>query len=215
MDQAEGIFGQFINENQALRNRPNVVIREYPVNPQQFCDDVSPFVDEIIGRHGLEEWKSAVLTHEIHRHLGIYSIIGVKMGILAREILQADLDELIVESYAGYEPPISCMSDGLQVSTGASLGRGSIFVKKRLIYEPAAIFRKGDKKIKLVLKKSFQDQIDGLIFSLDAEFTSGTHEYFERIRNISINYWLELGRMYIFEVTKEINAKNNYHDAGD
>ncbi len=146
MDQLSPPDGQYINGTRIKGIRPNVVLREYPVDPQQFSADLAPFVDQIIGKHGLEEWKAAILTHEIHRHLGVYSIIGVKMGIRAREILGSDLDELIVESFAGYEPPISCMSDGLQVSTGASLGRGTIALKNLLVNAPAALFKKGDNR---------------------------------------------------------------------
>ena len=83
---------------------------------------------QIITRHGLEEWKATVLTSELHRHLGTYSIVGAKMGLRARERFNVALDELRVESHAGLKPPLSCVNDGLQVATGASLGRGTITV---------------------------------------------------------------------------------------
>ncbi len=87
---------------------------------------MADYLDTLISIHGLEEWKAAILTNEMHRHLGAYSLVGVKMGILARELLKADLDELNVVAYTGSNPPESCLIDGLQIATGASLGRGTI-----------------------------------------------------------------------------------------
>jgi pyrimidine-specific ribonucleoside hydrolase len=111
---------------QALSGRTPVMLKNYPTQPSQFQEDLSPLVPKIIAIHGLEEWQTTVLTNELHRHLGIYSILGAKMGIRARELLSASLDELAVESFAGLTPPLSCLNDGLQTATGASLGRGTI-----------------------------------------------------------------------------------------
>ncbi|MCU0639725.1 MAG: nucleoside hydrolase, partial [Candidatus Krumholzibacteria bacterium] len=127
---AENVYLQTVKYGgKAAAPRPDaVVFRGFPVDPALFRDDVASIADEIVVRHGLEEWRAAVIANELHRHLGIYSIIGVKMGIRARELMNATLDDLEVTSLASSEPPLSCMNDGLQASTGASLGRGSISV---------------------------------------------------------------------------------------
>jgi pyrimidine-specific ribonucleoside hydrolase len=39
-------------------------------------------------------WKAVVLTNELHHHMGHWSIVGAKMGIRAREILAAPLDNI-------------------------------------------------------------------------------------------------------------------------
>ena len=39
--------------------------------------------------------------------LGIYSIIGAKMGLRTREYFDVGLDELLVVSYAGSQPPLT------------------------------------------------------------------------------------------------------------
>jgi pyrimidine-specific ribonucleoside hydrolase len=202
------------DKNWILQERPNVVLREYPHSACQFTTDLAPYVDRIIERHGHEEWKAAVLTNEMHRHLGIYSIIGVKMGIRAREILQAGLDELVVDSFTGLHPPVSCMTDGLQVSTGASLGRGTIFVREVMLGEPVAVFRKDGQQIKLILKQPIREEINTLIRAYSSSSAHETHEYFEKIRNISITYWLELDRNDIFEVYKIQYNENSNMDTG-
>ena len=40
------------------------------------------------------------------------------------------MENLKVLSFAGTRPPISCFNDGLQISTGATLGHGSIKIAK-------------------------------------------------------------------------------------
>ncbi|MEI8042938.1 MAG: nucleoside hydrolase, partial [Verrucomicrobiota bacterium] len=55
--------------------RATVIMAEFPTAPQQLLSDVRESAAQIIARHGLEEWKAAVLTSELHRHLGTYSIV--------------------------------------------------------------------------------------------------------------------------------------------
>jgi pyrimidine-specific ribonucleoside hydrolase len=192
-----------------LQERPNVVLLKYPVDAEQFSPDLAPHVEEIIRRHGLEEWKAAILTNEMHRHLGIYSIIGVKMGIRAREILKADLDELTVFSFTGFSPPVSCMTDGLQVATGASLGRGTINVKDLRPGEPAAIFKSAEGEVKLVLNNKCREEVDKLIRSFSHASGHESHAYFDEIRKFSIGFWLDNDRNDIFEVYNNLNHKNH------
>jgi pyrimidine-specific ribonucleoside hydrolase len=151
-------------------------------------------------KYGLEEWKAALLTHEMHRHLGAYSIIGVKMGILAREILEADLDELTVVSYTGLNPPLSCLTDGLQNATGASLGRGTISNSTGSKEYPKALFISGSRKISIELKPEIMQRIQSEIIRLSNQYGYGTHRYFEEIRILSIHFWVNLNRKDMFEV---------------
>ena len=44
--------------------------------------------------------------------------IGAKMGIRAQKLLRAHLNPMTVISQTGSRPPYSCLSDGIQVSTG-------------------------------------------------------------------------------------------------
>lgn len=64
---------------------------------------------------------------EFHGHLGPYVVIGYRMGMLALEQLGAKkYFDITVESSAGDTPPVSCMNDGLQLSTGCTFGKGNI-----------------------------------------------------------------------------------------
>jgi pyrimidine-specific ribonucleoside hydrolase len=184
---------------QRLDPRIPVVLEAYPSHPSQFQEDLRPFVPRIIALHGIEEWKAAVLTNELHRHLGIYSILGAKMGILAREILDASLDELTVESHAGLKPPLSCLNDGLQVSTGASLGRGTIRVPENGKPTVEAVFAKDGKKVALRLEDSVRERMRTDIQSAIQRHGDLTPEYFKEVRRLSFEYWVNMRRDEIFE----------------
>ena len=180
-----------------LDTRKAVVLNDFPYDPLLFREDLRPHVEEIIRRYGLEEWKACILTNEFHRHLGIYSIIGAKMGIRAREILDAPFDTLEVLSFAGNRPPLSCMNDGLQVSTGASLGRGTISLSEGKL-RPAAAFVHKNHKISLTIKDEVVEKIKADIQSALKKYGGLNPEYFAYIRKLSIRYWKDLDRKEIF-----------------
>lgn len=180
-----------------LDPRHSVVLKAFPHDPAMFKPDVAPHVNRIIHRHGIEEWKATVLTNEFHRHLGIYSLIGAKMGIRAREILGAPFDTMKVLSHAGNKPPISCMNDGLQVATGASLGRGTIKIDGGNP-RPAAAFFYRDKTLILSLNTECGDKIKQDIKAGLNQFGGLNRAYFAHIRKLSIRYWLDFNRGEIF-----------------
>lgn len=180
-----------------LTPRDPVVLRVFPCDPSFFKDDVKAYVQEIIEKYGLEEWKACILTNEFHRHLGIYSLIGAKMGIRAREILEAPFDALRVLSFAGTQPPLSCINDGLQVATGASLGRGTIQLSDQKPRPEAAFFYK-DQKLTLRVTKGILDEIRANIEAAQEEYGGLNPAYFSHIRKLSIDYWYELDRKKIF-----------------
>ena len=186
-----------------LDARPAVVLESFPTRADQMQPDVRAWVEKIIAAHGLEEWKATLLTNELHRHLGTYSIIGAKMGIRARELLGAAFDELSVESHAGLKPPLSCLNDGLQVSTGASLGRGSIRVVENAPAVPEAVFIHDGARLRLRLKPAVADRIGADIARAAGQHGGLTPAYFDAIRKLSLLHWAELKRAEIFEETRE------------
>jgi pyrimidine-specific ribonucleoside hydrolase len=188
---------------QALSGRTSVVLKSYPTQPSQFQEDLSPLVPKIIALYGLEEWQTTLLTNELHRHLGIYSILGAKMGIRARELFSASLDELAVESFAGLTPPLSCLNDGLQVATGASLGRGTIRVEKTASPTAEAVFIKGSERLRMRLKDEIRNRIRADIQRAIQQHGDLTPEYFKEVRRLSLQYWAEMNRREIFEARFE------------
>ena len=183
--------------HETVEPRSMICLKEFPTDPALFSSDMKPYVSKIIARHGLEEWKAVVLTNELHHHMGLWSIIGAKMGVRARELLSAPFDEVDVSSSAGIKPPYSCLNDGLQVATGASLGRGTIKVIDA--NQPVADFTFGGKKIVMRVKPEIAKEIGQVIKECSDKYVFQSERYFRELDKISIEYWLKWDRSKLFE----------------
>jgi pyrimidine-specific ribonucleoside hydrolase len=177
------------------------VLNHFPTDPAFFAEDIREMVERIIQQHGLEEWRAGVLTNELHGHLGTYAIIGAKMGLRAREYFRAGHDQMQVVSYAGTSPPLSCLNDGLQVSTGATLGHGLIRIAEEGPSEPRATFTYFDQSVTLALKDPFREIIQTEIAECIRIHGNLTDEYWDCIRKLAISYWMEWDRHELFEIT--------------
>ncbi|MBI5008861.1 MAG: formylmethanofuran dehydrogenase subunit E family protein, partial [Bacteroidia bacterium] len=179
----------------------NQVVREFPSTPSFYFSDIEPSVSEIIRKYGKDEWISGVIANELHRHLGVFAIIGVKMGIRAREYFNTGVDEFTVTSSAGSTPPLSCMNDGLQVSTGATPGHGLLTVLNDLP-SPSAEFRYMNQKIRLTLKPEIASMITNELREINFIYGLDSDIYWELVRKNSIKYWQKLDRHDIFVIEK-------------
>ena len=64
---------------------------------------------------------------EFHGHLGPYLVLGMMMGRYALENLKAEkYFGLAIKVKGANKKPKSCLIDGLQLSTGATFGKGNI-----------------------------------------------------------------------------------------
>ncbi|MFH0790636.1 MAG: formylmethanofuran dehydrogenase subunit E family protein [Candidatus Omnitrophota bacterium] len=107
---------------------------------------------------------------KFHGHLGPYLVLGVLAGELA-------LNKLKCEKYFGLDvnvqgvdkKPKSCFIDGLQLSTGATYGKGNI--KKSAGRKIKVEFRGRDdkKKISLIFKNSLVRKLTALKTHKDSE----------------------------------------------
>lgn len=185
------ISGETVQKNQ--------VIREFPIDQSFYFEDVEPNVTAIIDKYGREEWTSGVIANELHRHLGTYAIIGVKMGIRAREYFNTGVDEFRATSFAGSIPPLSCMNDGVQVSTGATPGHGLLTVMNDAP-SPSVEFTYMNRKIRLTLKPEIAEKISSELKEINFVYGLDSDIYWELVRKNTIRYWLELDRHEIFKV---------------
>lgn len=179
----------------------NIVFNKFPVNKEMFSYDIRHIMDSVLIKYGFEEWKACVLTNEFHGHLGIYSVIGVKMGILAREYFNVDRDILKVHSYAGYITPYSCFNDGIQVSTGATLGMNLISVSETKIPIIKADFSYGNSTVTMELKQEYSQQIESDITEGIVKYGLEDDGYWKLVRKASVKYWLEWDRNELFDIT--------------
>ena len=177
---------------------------------------IEAMAERTIARWGKEEWRAVILTNEIHGHIGIYSTIGAKMGIYALELLSRlcnKAEELKVLSFAGSRPPVSCFNDGLQISTGATLGHGAIEIAKSCAESKEhadarveAIFRfraicgteAKEMLLRVWLKEELMQQIAGDIANAVKQY-GHTPDYWLQVRRLALDYWQQWNRAEIFE----------------
>lgn len=189
---------------------------------------IEAMAERTIARWGKEEWRAVILTNEIHGHIGIYSTIGAKMGIYVLELLSRlcnKAEELKVLSFAGSRPPVSCFNDGLQISTGATLGHGAIEIAKSSAdARVEAIFRfraicsteAKEMQLRVWLKEELRQQIAGDIANAVKQY-GHTPDYWLQVRRLALDYWQQWNRAEIFETeaqcrqrTAKLRRKNNY-----
>ncbi len=92
-----------------------------------------------------------------HGHLGPYLVLGLRMGLLAKSTLNGDPFTLKSEIHTQKTPPKSCILDGIQFSSGCTLGKGSIQVQEDDdIY---GIFYKGSQTVRIEIRKEILDSI--------------------------------------------------------
>jgi len=178
----------------------NQVIKTFPSDPSFYSADVEPFVTEIIDKYGIDEWTSGVIANELHRHLGVFAIVGVKMGIRAREFFDTGVDEFSTISSAGSTPPMSCMNDGLQVSTGSTPGHGLLTVVNDDPARPTALFTYMNRKIRLTLKPEITAKISAELKEINFVYGLDSNIYWELVRKNSLKYWRDLDRHEIFNI---------------
>lgn len=190
---------------QGPENAEGKIFYHFPLEESYYIRDIMPIVGRAVQRHGLSEFRAAVLANELHSHPDIYATIGVKMGIRAREYFHTGVDDMHITTYAGNRLPMSCLNDGLQVSTGGTLGHGLITIDTMAAdsARPEATFAFKDKKVTLRLKPEYQQRVKADIQKGVETYGAGTEANRQYIRDLTIQYWLDWDRHQIFEIVPE------------
>jgi len=183
----------------SFTNHMRTVLKAIPTDTTHYQADIAPYIKPIIEKHGILEWEAAVIANEMHHHLGLYSIIGVKMGIRALNYFHALPEHLDIVSYCGTIPPQSCMNDGLQVATGSTTGNGTFHLKEAEMF-PKIKVRYKNQIIELEIKNTPYKTIQKIINKGKKSHGLGTEAYWSYIRKQSLQKWLEMDRQEIFEV---------------
>jgi len=97
---------------------------------------------------------------EFHGHLGPYLVLGMKMGLLAKNKLDATPFEIKAEIHTERKTPRSCILDGIQFTSGCTLGKGNIDVVES--DEIFGIFFKGESKFVIKIRKDILDTLKNI-----------------------------------------------------
>jgi len=81
-----------------------------------------------------------------HGHLGPYLVLGLRMGLVAvRTLRPHGHRELSATIWTKQSPPNSCLLDGIQISSGCTLGKGNLRVKNA--FQLQARFLRGNRSL--------------------------------------------------------------------
>lgn len=92
---------------------------------------------------------------EFHGHLGPWVVVGYRMGLIAQRMFDGKRWAVV---YTGGERPLSCLIDGVQFSSGCTLGKGNIQVKDEK--KPMVRFFDHKKIVEVKLKDLWKDKIE-------------------------------------------------------
>jgi formylmethanofuran dehydrogenase subunit E len=93
-----------------------------------------------------------------HGHLGPYVVIGYRMGKLARQRFEGKMTAVV---FTGKHPPMSCLIDGVQFTTGCTLGKNNIVVRDGDL--PAVHFIDSTRTLEIRLLDSERVRIDSIM----------------------------------------------------
>ncbi|HSL17432.1 MAG TPA: nucleoside hydrolase [Methylomirabilota bacterium] len=181
------------------QRKDRVVFVDGPLPAVILRADVRARRDDILAANGPDEWFAQLLLNELHEHLGAYSIIGVKMGLRAAELLNAPQHAMTVVSSAPAEQPVSCLNDGLLVSTGSTPGRGLFSHNPGPPGTVQAIFAYNGRTLVLRLRDEHRARIRSVIHGLLEHTTLEDAEYWEGVRALGLDIWQSWHRRDLFE----------------
>ncbi len=197
--------GSFVYETiirllESAATTTNRVFNSFPLDSSLYRPGYVKIMDATISNFGLVEWKAVCMTNEIHGHTGIYSIIGAKMGVRAMEYFNVGINNLTVTTFAGSVPPLSCLNDGIQISTGATIGQGLIIVSDSTLIIPTVIFEFNGLKVKMSLRAELAEQVRRDIEYGEHTYGTLTGPYWLFIEKLAIRYWSDFSRWEICDI---------------
>jgi pyrimidine-specific ribonucleoside hydrolase len=191
------------------QHKDRVVFVDGPLPAEVLQPDVQARREVILANNGPDEWFAQLLLNELHEHLGAYSIIGVKMGLRAAELLNAPQHAMKIVSSAPPTQPVSCLNDGLLVSTGSTPGRGLFTHQPGPPGTVEASFSYNHRTIKLRLKDSYRAQIGAAIQEMLGRYTLEDEGYWLGVRELGLDIWQNWHRCDLFAVVSVIPADDS------
>jgi len=110
------------------------------------------------------DWSQNLLDKAIdfHGHGGPFMVVGLRMGLMALEKLDAHgYFDLSCRAMLHWGPPDSCVIDGIQISSGCTMGKHNIKVED---HDGIAVeFTRGDRILDISLKSKVLKRIRGIL----------------------------------------------------
>ncbi len=92
-----------------------------------------------------------------HGHLGVYVTVGMRMGEIGKRTF-GHYKGLHAAVKSVPKPPMLCVVDGIQFSSGCTMGKANISVESA--EEPEVAFTKDGRVLRIALKPGWRERID-------------------------------------------------------
>lgn len=192
------LYTSLISEGRQVKDR--VVFKAGPIPDDILMPDVRIRKAGIIAKNGESEWFAQLLMNELHEHLGSYSILGVKMGLRAAELLNAPQHGMEVVSHSAPKPPVSCINDGVIVVTGSTPGRALFRHEPGEPGSTAFTFACNGRTVRMKVKDEYRGKIQSHIQGLLKQYTLEDDGYWLGVRKMSLEIWENWHRRDLFDV---------------
>src|SRR2546430_11479395 len=101
--------------------------------------------------------EELIALQRFHGHLGVYVTLGLRMGAIGkRRFGHYKGLKATVQSEA--EPPMRCVLDGVQFSSGCTMGKGNIALERGS--EPEVAFENDGRSVRISLRPGWRGRID-------------------------------------------------------
>src|SRR5712691_5243494 len=108
-----------------------------------------------------------------HGHLGVYVTLGLRMGAIGKRRF-GHYKGLRATVRSQPEPPMRCVLDGVQFSSGCTMGKGNIALEPGS--EPEVAFEKDGRSLHIGLRPGWRERIDREV-SKDKEIEQSLYYY--------------------------------------
>ncbi len=178
-----------------------IMFERFPTHPGLYQPPVAKLIEEgIVEKYGLEEFAAVVLTNELHQHVGIYTVLGAKMGVRAREVLQAPARQVKAVMETTTEQPFACALDGIQMALGSTFGQNLIEVADNEEPAIAGTFTWAARRVRITLDPEYQAKLKGMIMAAREKHGDLTPAYFDEIAVRCYEVWAAWDRVTVFKI---------------
>lgn len=189
------------------QRKSRVVFAEGDLPAAALHEELRSRAASMLAKNGSQEFFAQLIMNEVHDHLGAYSIVGVKMGLRAAELLNAPAHGMRVVAHVAPGPPASCINDGILVATGSTPGR-ALF--EQGVPDPqrvSASFSYNGRTTTLALKARYRVEIGANIGQLVKAHGLESPAYWSAVRAMGLDIWENWHRRDLFEVVDSPGAR--------
>jgi formylmethanofuran dehydrogenase subunit E len=101
--------------------------------------------------------EELVALQRFHGHLGVYVTLGLRMGAIGKRRF-GHYKGLKASVRSQPDPPMRCVLDGIQFSSGCTMGKGNIALEPAP--EPEVTFEKEGQRLRVALRPGWRARID-------------------------------------------------------